>query len=227
MPSKFNSPDTQSDAKELADNLGITFQSIPIGPVLERFSETIGAVAGWDDGGIAYENLQARIRGTILMSLSNQFGYLVLTTGNKSETAVGYATLYGDTAGGFALIKDVPKTMVYELAEFINQRQGSEVIPESVIRRPPSAELRPGQADTDSLPDYDLLDKTLKGYIELDKSARELADEGLPENIVSRILCMVDRNEYKRRQSPPGIKITPKAFGKDRRMPITNRYKSK
>jgi NAD+ synthase (glutamine-hydrolysing) len=227
MPSKFNSPDTQSDAKELADNLGITFQSIPIGPVLDRFSETLGAVTGWDAGGIAYENLQARIRGTILMSLSNQFGYLVLTTGNKSETAVGYATLYGDTAGGFAVIKDVPKTMVYELAEFINQRQGSEVIPESVIRRPPSAELRPGQADTDSLPDYDLLDKTLKGYIELDKSARELADEGLPENIVSRILCMVDRNEYKRRQSPPGIKITPKAFGKDRRMPITNRYKSK
>jgi NAD+ synthase (glutamine-hydrolysing) len=184
-------------------------------------------VRGWDKAGIAYENLQARIRGTILMSLSNQFSYLVLTTGNKSETAVGYATLYGDTAGGFAIIKDVPKTMVYELADFINETHQREIIPASVIKRPPSAELRAGQADTDSLPAYDLLDKILKGYIELDKSAQQLADVGLPEDVVNRIVCMVDRNEYKRRQSPPGIKITPKAFGKDRRMPITNRYTSR
>ena len=227
MPSKFNSPETISDAKRLADNLGITFLSVQIGKVLDKFNEALGSVRGWDEAGIAYENLQARIRGTMLMSLSNQFFYLVLTTGNKSETAVGYATLYGDTAGGFAVIKDVPKTMVYELADFINKKYDREIIPASVIKRPPSAELRAGQADTDSLPAYDLLDEILKGYIELDKSARQLADAGLGEDIVNRVVRMVDRNEYKRRQSPPGIKITPKAFGKDRRMPITNRYTSR
>ena len=224
MPSKFNSPDTIGDAEKLADNLGIMFLSVPIRRVLDKFNETLAAVQDWDDGGIAYENLQARIRGTILMSLSNQFGYLVLTTGNKSETAVGYSTLYGDTAGGFAVIKDVPKTMVYKLAGFINKKHEREIIPVSVIERPPSAELRAGQADTDFLPDYDLLDEILKGYVELDKSARQLVDSGLSEDIVNRVIRMVDRNEYKRRQSPPGIKITPKAFGKDRRMPITNRY---
>ena len=224
MPSKFNTPDTIADAQKLADNLGITFLAVPIGDVLEKFNETLGAVSGWDNSGIAYENLQARIRGTMLMSLSNQFGYMVLTTGNKSETAVGYATLYGDTAGGFAVIKDVPKTMVYELAAFINKKHDRQIIPASVIERPPSAELRESQADTDSLPGYDLLDEILKGYIELDKSARQLADAGLGEDVVNRVVRMVDRNEYKRRQSPPGIKITPKAFGKDRRMPITNRY---
>jgi NAD+ synthase (glutamine-hydrolysing) len=224
MPSKFNSPETISDAEKLADNLGIAFLSVPIRKILDRFDKTLAVVQGWDDNGIAYENLQARIRGTTLMSLSNQFGYLVLTTGNKSETAVGYATLYGDTAGGFAVIKDVPKTMVYELADFINKMHQREIIPASVIKRPPSAELRAGQADTDSLPAYDLLDKILKGYIELDKSAQQLADVGLPEDVANRVVRMVDRNEYKRRQSPPGIKITPKAFGKDRRMPITNRY---
>jgi len=224
MPSKFNTPETIGDAQKLADNLGITFSAVPIGDVLEKFNETLVVVSGWDEGGIAYENLQARIRGTILMSLSNQFGYLVLTTGNKSETAVGYATLYGDTAGGFAVIKDVPKTMVYKLADFVNKTHQRQTIPASVIERPPSAELREGQADTDSLPDYDLLDEILKGYIELDKSARQLADAGLGEDVVNRVVRMVDRNEYKRRQSPPGIKITQKAFGKDRRMPITNRY---
>jgi len=212
MPSKFNTPETIADAKNLADNLGVTFLTVPIPDVLEKFNETLGVVSGWDDSGIAYENLQARIRGTILMSLSNQFGCLVLTTGNKSETAVGYSTLYGDTAGGFAVIKDVPKTMVYKLAEFINKKHGREVIPVSVIGRPPSAELRVGQADTDSLPDYDLLDEILKGYIELDKSVRELTDTGLGEDVVNRVVRM---------------KITPKAFGKDRRMPITNRYTSR
>ncbi|HIJ71537.1 MAG TPA: NAD+ synthase [Planctomycetes bacterium] len=224
MPSKFNSPDTIGDAEKLADNLGIAFLSVPIRRVLDKFNETLAAVQDWDEVGIAYENLQARIRGTILMSLSNQFGYLVLTTGNKSETAVGYSTLYGDTAGGFAVIKDVPKTMVYQLAGFINHKSGREIIPVSVIKRPPSAELKANQADSDSLPDYSLLDEILKGYIELDKSARQLTDAGLPRDIVKRVIRMVDRNEYKRRQSPPGIKITPKAFGKDRRMPITNRY---
>ena len=225
MPSKFNSPETIADVEKLAQNLGIGLLTIPIGPVLERFSGSLAAAPGWDEGGIAYENLQARIRGTILMSLSNQFGSLVLTTGNKSETAVGYATLYGDTAGGFAVIKDVPKTLVYELAEHINKINNKETIPNSVLQRPPSAELRQDQKDTDSLPDYDLLDAILKGYVEEDMSSRQLAESGLPEDIVHRIVSMVDRNEYKRRQSPPGVKITPKAFGKDRRLPITNRYR--
>jgi NAD+ synthase (glutamine-hydrolysing) len=158
------------------------------------------------------------------MSLSNQYGYLVLTTSNKSETAVGYATLYGDTAGGFAVLKDVPKTMVYELSEYANAKHHHEVIPVSVINRPPSAELREVQKDTDSLPPYDVLDRILVGYVEQDKSATELVKDGLPKKTVNRVIAMVDRSEYKRRQSPPGIKITPKAFGKDRRMPITNLY---
>jgi NAD+ synthase (glutamine-hydrolysing) len=158
------------------------------------------------------------------MSLSNQFGALVLTTGNKSETAVGYATLYGDTAGGFAVIKDVPKTMVYKLAGHINKTAAKQVIPADVITRPPTAELRPGQKDSDTLPDYDLLDKILKGYVEQDKSPQQLVESGLPKDVVIRVIRMVDRNEYKRRLSPPGIKITAKAFGKDRRLPITNRY---
>jgi NAD+ synthase (glutamine-hydrolysing) len=192
--------------------------------VLQQFNDSLGQMPGWDDKGIAYENLQARIRGTILMSLSNQLGAMVLTTGNKSETAVGYATLYGDTAGGFAVIKDVFKTMVFKLAHYINDINGREIVPKSVIDRVPTAELRPNQKDTDSLPDYDLLDKILKGYVEEDKSVQELIDEGLPKDTISRVLRMVDRNEYKRRQSPPGVKITPKAFGRDRRLPITNRY---
>ena len=224
MPSKFNSPETIKDAQRLADNLGVEFLTIPIEPILSQFSEALKTAPGWDNEGIAYENLQARIRGCILMSLSNQFGSLVLTTGNKSETSVGYATLYGDTAGGFAVIKDVPKTMVYELAEHINKIEGREIIPADVINRPPSAELRPDQRDTDSLPDYDLLDKILKGYIEQDKSEKQLIEMGLPGDVVHSVIRMVDRNEYKRRLCPPGIRITPKAFGKDRRLPITNRY---
>ncbi|MFH1370597.1 MAG: NAD+ synthase [Planctomycetota bacterium] len=224
MPSKFNSPETISDAEKCARNLEIEFLTIPIGDALERFDSSLKQAPGWDNKGLAYENLQARIRGTILMSLSNQWGALVLTTGNKSETAVGYATLYGDTAGGFAVIKDVFKTMVYKLANYINAINGREIIPQSVIDRVPTAELRQNQKDTDSLPDYDLLDKILKGYVEEDKSARQLIDEGLPKEVVNRVIGMVDRNEYKRRQSPPGVKITPKAFGRDRRLPITNRY---
>ncbi len=224
MPSRFNTDETRSDAKALADNLGIEFHTVPIAETLDAFSGTLGALNGWDEKGLAFENLQARIRGTILMSYSNQFGWLILTTGNKSETAVGYSTLYGDTAGGFAVIKDVPKTLVYRLCRFINDRAGREVIPETTITRPPSAELRPDQKDSDSLPDYDLLDAILKNYVELDHSVDELIAAGFPEDEVRRVIRLVDRNEYKRRQSPPGIKITPRAFGKDRRMPITNRY---
>ena len=224
MPSEFNSPETISDAEKLAKNLGIEFHTIPIRPMLGQFHKSLQTIEGWNDEGIAYENLQARIRGCILMSLSNRFGSLVLTTGNKSETAVGYSTLYGDTAGGFGIIKDVPKTTVYELAKHINKTGGRQVIPEDVIARPPSAELAPDQKDSDSLPDYDLLDRILKGYVEEDKSVTELVTQGLPEDVVNKIIRLVDRNEYKRRLSPPGIRITPKAFGKDRRLPITNHY---
>jgi len=224
MPSRFNSAETRSDAQTLASRLGIEFHTIPISDILDIFSRTLGKVDGWSEQGLAYENLQARIRGTILMSYSNQFGWLVLTTGNKSETAVGYSTLYGDTAGGFAVIKDVPKTLVYKLSAYYNDRAGQPIIPESVITRAPSAELRPNQKDTDSLPDYDLLDAILKNYIELDHSAADLIHNGFPEEQVRRVLRLVDKSEYKRRQCPPGIKITPRAFGKDRRMPITNKY---
>jgi len=224
MPSRFNSPETIADSQKVADNLGFELLTIPIEPILAPFSQSLATIPGWDDKGIAYENLQARIRGTILMSLSNQAGALVLTTGNKSETSVGYSTLYGDTAGGFAVIKDVPKTMVYRLCEHINAQAGREVIPVDVITRPPSAELRADQKDADSLPDYDVLDMILKGYVEEDKSARKLVESGLPAEEVNRVIRLVDRNEYKRRQSPPGVRITPKAFGKDRRLPITNRY---
>jgi NAD+ synthase (glutamine-hydrolysing) len=227
MPSKFNSPETKADAEKLANNLGIEFLTIPIEPILEQFNRSLQSVPGWDNKGIAYENLQARIRGACLMSLSNQFGSLVLTTGNKSETAVGYATLYGDTAGGFAVIKDVPKTMVYKLAEHINKTTGRQIIPADVITRPPSAELRHNQKDSDTLPGYDLLDEILKGYVEEDKSAGQLIESGLPQDVVRSVIRTIDRNEYKRRQSPPGVKITPKAFGKDRRLPITNRYTSR
>jgi NAD+ synthase (glutamine-hydrolysing) len=225
MPSKFNSPETKTDAGQLAKNLGIEFLTIPISCILDQFDSELKKVSGWETKSIAYENLQARIRGNLLMSLSNSMGALVLTSGNKSETAVGYATLYGDTAGGFAVIKDVPKTLIYKLAEYINHISYRQIIPQSVIDRPPSAELSPDQKDTDSLPDYDLLDKILKGYVEEDKSTQQLIEEALPADLVKKVTRMVDQNEYKRRQSPPGIKISPKAFGKDRRLPITNHYK--
>ncbi len=227
MPSKFNTPVTINSAAEVARNLDIEFHTVPIGTVLDEFDKTLGNMTGWSNSGVAYENLQARIRGTILMSLSNQFSYMVLTTGNKSETAVGYCTLYGDTAGGFAVIKDVPKTMIYELARYVNKIHERQIIPQSVIELPPSAELRENQKDIDSLPEYDVLDPILKGYIEEDKSAQQMIGEGLSEDLVNRVTRMVDLNEYKRRQSPPGVKITPKAFGKDRRMPITNLYTSR
>jgi NAD+ synthase (glutamine-hydrolysing) len=223
MPSTFNSPDTIEDAQIVADNLDIEFHVLPIETVLAQFDKLFAKLPGWHKEGVAYENLQARIRGCILMSFSNQYGHLVLTTSNKSETAVGYATLYGDTAGGFAILKDVPKTMVYQLAEYVNNIH-NKVIPLTVIQRPPSAELKENQKDTDSLPQYDLLDRILRGYVEENKTASELVEDGLSEDAVTQVIGMVDRNEYKRRQSPPGIKISPRAFGKDRRMPITNLY---
>jgi len=225
MPTRFNASETINDAKITAENLGIEFYSIPIEPVLQSFNQELAKISGWSDKGLAYENLQARIRGTILMSMSNQFGHLVLTTGNKSETAVGYSTLYGDTAGGFAVIKDVPKTVVYQLSEYVNKMHGREVIPQSVIKRIPTAELRFNQKDSDSLPEYDILDGILKAYIEEEKSLPEIIKQGFDAQIVMKVISMVDRNEYKRRQCPPGVKITPKAFGRDRRMPITNLYR--
>lgn len=224
MPSRFNSPETRSDAQKLAENLGIAFHTVPIAEPLESLSRTLGHVSGWDEKGLAYENLQARVRGTILMSYSNQFGWLVLTTGNKSETAVGYSTLYGDSAGGFAVIKDVPKTMVYRLCHFINKQAGRELIPDSVMTRVPTAELRENQKDSDSLPEYDVLDEILKLYVEQDWSMAQIVQAGFEKTVVKRVIGLVDRSEYKRRQSPPGVKITPRAFGRDRRMPITNRY---
>ncbi len=225
MPTRFNSAETINDAQIVAKNIGIEFHSIPIEQVLQGFNQELAKIPGWSEKGLAYENLQARIRGTILMSMSNQFGYLVLTTGNKSETAVGYATLYGDTAGGFAVIKDVPKTVVYQLSDYVNKLHSREVIPQSVIKRIPTAELRFGQKDSDSLPEYEILDKILKAYVEEEKSLPELIKLGFDAETAAKVISMVDRNEYKRRLCPPGVKITPKAFGRDRRMPITNLYR--
>jgi len=224
MPSRFNASETCLDAQTVASNLSIELHTLPIEDILSVFSRNLKAIEGWDERGVAYENLQARIRGTLLMTLSNHFGYLVLTTGNKSETAVGYSTLYGDTAGGLAVLKDVPKTMVYQICDYYNRMKGWKVIPQSVLKRTPSAELRPNQKDSDSLPDYPILDQILKGFLEEKLSREELTARGLPSKDVERTLKMIARSEYKRRQSPPGIKITPCAFGIDWRMPITNRY---
>jgi len=225
MPSQYTSRETKSDAEILAQNLGITLHTVPIQRILSAYLEEMGPVLGPGELGVVAENLQARIRGNILMGLSNRFGWLVLTTGNKSETAVGYCTLYGDMAGGFAVIKDVPKTLVYELSHFVNQKAGREIIPHSVLVRPPTAELRPDQKDEDTLPPYELLDPILKSYVEEDKVLDDIAATPEEAELVARVVHMVDLNEYKRRQAPPGIKITPKAFGKDRRLPITNHYR--
>ncbi len=222
MPSRYTSKESEEDAKQLAKNLGIELLVIPIDSIFSSYLETLKPVFKNLPSDITEENIQARIRGNILMALSNKFKYLVLTTGNKSEMSVGYSTLYGDMAGGFAVIKDVYKTLVYKLAKYRNSV--SKVIPERVIIKPPTAELKPDQKDQDTLPPYELLDKILKEYIENDKTYREIVEMGFDEKVVKKVVSMVDRNEYKRRQSPPGIKITPKAFGKDRRMPITNHF---
>jgi NAD+ synthase (glutamine-hydrolysing) len=225
MPSRYSSDHSLTDAEVLAANLGIEYRTIAIESAHVAFTEMLALSFADTESGVTEENLQPRIRGMLLMALSNKFGWLVLTTGNKSEMAVGYATLYGDMAGGFAVIKDVPKTLVYELCRDRNARAGRELIPESVLTKPPSAELRPGQLDTDSLPPYDVLDRILRAYIEGDQTASDLIAAGEDEVLVRRIVRMVDLNEYKRRQAPPGVRITTKAFGKDRRLPITNRYR--
>lgn len=227
MPTRYSSDHSLEDAEKLARNLGIHFQSIPIEPVFQAYLEILKPHFKDMPEDLTEENLQPRIRGTLLMGLSNKFGWLVLTTGNKSETGVGYSTLYGDTAGGFALLKDVPKTMVYALSLYRNQSQQPPVIPQRVLEKPPSAELRPDQKDSDSLPSYDLLDPILSAYVEESCSLEEIVKRGFEPAMVEKVIRLVDRNEYKRRQSPPGIKITTRAFGKDWRLPITNRYTGK
>jgi len=223
MPTRYSSAQSESDARELASSLGIKFLTVPIEQIFKLYLMALDPKFAGMSKDLTEENLQARIRGNALMALSNKFGYMVLTTGNKSEMSTGYATLYGDMAGGFAVIKDVPKTMVYRLASYRNSLD--KVIPDSVITKEPTAELKADQKDSDTLPPYDLLDKILKAYIEEDESADAIIKAGFDKDIVLKVVNMVDRSEYKRRQSPPGIKITPKAFGRDRRMPITNKYK--
>jgi NAD+ synthase (glutamine-hydrolysing) len=224
MPSPHSSEETQDDARQIARNLGTQLIDIPIEPMMDGYREALDEHLRGSAADLAAENIQARIRGNLMMALSNRHGWLVLTTGNKSEMSVGYATLYGDMAGGFAVIKDVPKTLVYKLTERRNEVAGRELVPASVIERPPSAELRPDQLDSDSLPDYDLLDRILEAYVEGDKGRDEMVAAGLPGEIVDEVIRLVDRAEYKRRQAAPGIRITPKAFGRDRRLPITNRF---
>jgi NAD+ synthase (glutamine-hydrolysing) len=239
MPSPHSSPETQADARRIAANLGTELIELPIEEAMRAYDELLridgdrpatGAyleaqapAAG--SPGLAAENIQARIRGNLLMAISNARGWLVLTTGNKSEMSVGYATLYGDMAGGFAVIKDVPKTLVYRLVERRNARSDRELVPPSVLERPPSAELRPDQRDDDALPPYELLDRVLEAYVEHDSSRDDMVAAGLPADVVDEVIALVDRSEYKRRQAPPGIRITSKAFGRDRRLPITNRFR--
>jgi NAD+ synthase (glutamine-hydrolysing) len=222
MPSPYSSEETQRDARQLAENLGVEQVELEIASAMEAYEGTLSPVFDGRDADITEENLQARIRGNLLMALSNKFGWLVLTTGNKSEMSVGYSTLYGDTAGGFAVIKDCPKTLVYALARHRNEEGGP--IPEGILERAPSAELRPDQRDEDSLPPYERLDPILEQYIELDAGREQLIAQGHDPDEVDRIIRLVDLAEYKRRQAPPGIKISTRAFGRDRRMPITNRY---
>jgi NAD+ synthase (glutamine-hydrolysing) len=242
MPSPHSSFETQQDARNIAANLGTELIEIPIEAAMAEYANALAPALDGDAGeesadeslprdptrpsepDLAAENIQARIRGNMMMALSNKHGWLVLTTGNKSEMSVGYATLYGDMAGGFAAIKDVPKTLVYELTRHRNQSAGRELVPASVLERAPSAELRPEQLDSDSLPPYDLLDQILEAYVERDQGREEMIAAGLPAEIVDEVVRMVDRSEYKRRQAAPGIRITPKAFGRDRRLPITNRF---
>ncbi len=225
MPSRYSSSSSLSDAELLSKNLGIKLLTIPIEKVFQAYLDMLAEAFRGSEPNVAEENIQARIRGNILMALSNKFGWLVLTTGNKSEMATGYTTLYGDMAGGFAVIKDVPKTMVYELARYRNQLASSELIPSTIINKPPSAELKPEQKDTDTLPSYELLDPVLTAYVEEDKSVEQIIAMGIDEQVAKKAARLVDTSEYKRRQAPPGIKITPRAFGRDRRLPITNRFK--
>jgi NAD+ synthase (glutamine-hydrolysing) len=224
MPSRYTSEASNTDAEAVAKNLGIDTQVVPIGPAFDAYMEMLeGPFKGLPED-TTEENLQARIRGNIIMALSNKFGWIALATGNKSELSVGYATLYGDMAGGFAVIKDVPKTLVYRICRYVNETHRREVVPDSILTKEPSAELKPGQRDVDSLPPYEILDPILEAYIEEDKGVREIVARGFDEEDVRRVIKLVDAAEYKRRQAPVGIKVTSRAFGRDRRMPITNRY---
>jgi NAD+ synthase (glutamine-hydrolysing) len=226
MPSPNSTEETQSDARTIAGNLGLELVEISIAEAMEAYDLALEPAFGGSEPGLAEENIQARIRGNLIMALSNKFGWLVLTTGNKSELSVGYATLYGDMAGGFAVIKDVFKLLVYRLVRWRNAQEDRELIPESVLERPPSAELRPDQLDEDSLPPYEVLDRILEAYVERDEGIDALVAEGLAEETVMDVVRLVDRAEYKRRQAPPGIRVSTKAFGRDRRLPITNRFGS-
>ncbi|MDP8954347.1 MAG: NAD+ synthase [Actinomycetota bacterium] len=224
MPSRFSSATSYDDASALADRLGVELRTIAIEPAHGALLEMLAPTLGSRPPNVTEENIQSRVRGVVLMALSNELGWLVLTTGNKSESAVGFSTLYGDTAGGFAVIKDVPKGLVYELCRYRNRRAGEELISEEVLAKAPSAELRPDQRDDQSLPSYDVLDPVLAAYVEQDRTAAELEAEGFDAELVRRVIALVDRAEYKRRQTPPGVRVSAKAFGKDRRVPITNAY---
>ncbi len=225
MPSRFSSEHSQSDARLLAENLGIDFRTISIEPAFSAYLDMLGASFEGREPGLTYENIQSRCRGLLLMALSNEFGWMALTTGNKSEVAVGYFTIYGDSVGGFGIIKDVLKTRVYDLCRYVNRAAGREVVPVDVITKPPSAELRPDQRDDQSLPPYDVLDPILQLYVEDDRTAGEIIELGHDEQMVRRITRLVDIAEYKRRQTPPGVRVSRKAFGKDRRLPITSGYR--
>jgi NAD+ synthase (glutamine-hydrolysing) len=227
LPSPYSSEATRADAHTIAENLGVHFLELSIEHAMEVYDELLSEPFEGREADIAEENVQARIRGNVVMALSNKFGWLVLATGNKSEMSVGYATLYGDMAGGFAVLKDVFKGWVYRLVRWRNEREGRTLVPESVLERPPSAELRYEQRDDQSLPPYELLDRILAGYVEQDLDAEELVAQGLPPEVVEQVIRLVDRAEYKRRQAPPGIRISTKAFGRDRRLPITNRWESR
>ncbi|MEK7834212.1 MAG: NAD+ synthase, partial [Acidobacteriota bacterium] len=225
MPTRYSSNESARDAEALAKNLGVAYHIIPIEDTFNQYLTMLEPVFAGTAMGVAEENIQARVRSNILMAVSNKFGSIVLTTGNKSEVSVGYCTLYGDMCGGFAVIKDVPKMLVYELCNYVNRRGAQPIIPEYIITRPPSAELREDQKDSDSLPPYEVLDAILDLYVEQDLSIEAIIAEGFDEATVLRIARLVDLNEYKRRQAAPGVRITPRAFGRDRRMPITNKFK--
>jgi NAD+ synthase (glutamine-hydrolysing) len=225
MPSRFSAEETRRDARLVAENMGADFRELPIAEIVNAFEATLAESFAGRDPDLAEENVQARIRGVLLMALSNKFGWLVVATGNKSELSVGYATLYGDMAGGFALLKDVFKTDVFRLARHLNERAERDLIPRSIIERAPSAELRADQLDEDSLPPYPALDRVLEAYVEQDRSREELSADGFDADVVERALALIDRAEYKRRQAPPGVRLTPKAFGRDRRTPITNHWR--
>jgi NAD+ synthase (glutamine-hydrolysing) len=225
MPSRYSSAATRADARQLAENLGADFLELPIDEIYGAYERALAATFSGHESDLTEENLQARIRGVLLMALSNKFGWLVVATGNKSELSVGYATLYGDLAGGFALLKDVFKTDVFRLAKHLNEHAGSELIPQTIVDRAPSAELRDNQLDEDSLPPYPALDKVLAAYVEEDRSAEELGEDGFDADVVERAVALIDRAEYKRRQAPPGVRIRSKAFGRDRRTPITNHWR--